>query len=314
MAENTTADNSSLPSEVPSHEFQCLNPLELTVTTINVISSLINVLHLHVITHLETLKGTQYRTISQYLISISLADMTNTLIVAVFNSSDDFFIYHFIDIATEPALRISINTLMLFANYLGYHVFLVASIQKYLTICKPTRYQSSPFVKQLPVAFALAWIYVLLLNLVFPVMETLAPVLWSWTEEIRMAHIVLLSIPPNLLTAVLLIKVYRAMKVRQRVRKAMMTTNAAQAKRDQRAMYLIIIFTLEMIVFALNVVVILIFYHIRITLLGKIWNGFVKAPYTIANTIIYGWRTKSYQLHVRRMFGCQNASVEPFET
>ena len=311
MAQNVTADNSSLPSETPSLQFQCLKPMDVTILTMNTISFLINIFHLSVITRLESLKGTQYRTI---LINISLADMTNTLIVAIFNSCDDFFIYHFNYVAAEPALRIPINTLMLFANYIGYHVFMVASIQKYLAICKPISYQLSPFVKRLPVVFAIAWIYVLLLNLLFPVMEILAPVLWSQTEEIRMIQTVLLSIPPNLLTGVLLIKVYRAMKVRQHVRKAMMTTNAAQAKGDQGVMYLIIIFTLEMIVFALNTVVILIFYHTRITLWGKIWNGFVKAPYTVANTIIYGWRTKSYQIHVCRMFGCQTASVESCET
>ena len=104
------------------------------------------------------------------------------------------------------------------------------------------------------------------------------------------------------------------MKVRQRVRKAMKTTNVGQAKGDKGAMYHIIIFTLEMIVFALNVLVILISNQTSITIWALIWNGFVKAPYTVANPIIYGWRTRSYRKHVRRMFGCQAASVESCET
>ena len=311
MAENITADNSSLPSETPSLEFQCLGPMDLTVVTINAISFLINIFHLSVITRLESLKGTQYRTI---LINISLADMTNTLIVAVFNSCYDLFIYNFNHVTAEPALRIPINTLMSFANYIGYHVFLVASIQQYLAICRPISYQLSSFVERLPVVFALAWIYVLLLSLIFFAMETLAPFLWPWIGPIRLAKIVLLSIPPNVVTGILLVKVYRAMQVRKCARKAMNTTNAAQATRDKGAMYLIIIFTLEMIAFALNIVVVLIFHHTRITVWGKIWNAFIKAPYTIANTVIYGWRTKSYQRQVHRIFGCQTASVESRET
>ena len=311
MAQNITADNSSLPSETQSLQFQCLGPIDVTVLTMNAISLLVNIFHLSVITRLETLKGTQYRII---LINISLADMANTLIVAVFDSCYNFFLFNFNHVAAEPAPSIPINLFMASSNYIGYYVFLVASIQKYLAICKPISYQSSSFVKRLPVVFALAWIYVLLLNLAFPVMETLAPFLRSWTGEIRMIQTVLISIPPNLLTAVLLIKVYRAMKVRKRVRKAMKTTKFVQAKGDKGAMYLIIIFTLEMIVFALNVVIILILYQTRIAIWGKIWNGFIKAPYTIANTAIYGWRSKEYRKHVRRMFSCQTASVESRET
>ena len=104
------------------------------------------------------------------------------------------------------------------------------------------------------------------------------------------------------------------MKVRKRVRKAMNTTNVTQAKGEKGAMYLIIIFTLEMIAFALNVFVIFILYQTRIAIWAKIWNGFIKAPYTATNTIIYGWRTKAYRIHVRRIFGCQTASVESHET
>ena len=116
MTENITADNSSLPSETQSLQFQCLKSMDVTVSIMNVISFLINIFHLSVITCLESLKGTQYRTI---LINISLADMTNTLIVAVFDACYDFFIYYFIYIATELALRIPIKTLISFANYIG---------------------------------------------------------------------------------------------------------------------------------------------------------------------------------------------------
>ena len=306
MANSTTAYNSSLPSEGLSPQFRCLGPMDITASTMNAISFIINIFHLIVITRLESLKGTQYRHI---LINISLADLVNTLMMAVFYSCYDFFIYIFDYVDAEPALRVPVNTLVLFANYIGYHVFLVASIQKYLAICKPTSYQSSPFIKRLPVVFALAWIYVLLLNLVFPVMEALAPSLLLWADKIRMAQAVLLSIPPNIITGVLLFKVNRALKVRKRVRKTMNVTNVAQAKGDKCVIYLIIIFTLEMFVFALNVVSILIFYQTEMIIWTKIWNAFIKPLYTIANTIIYGWRTEAYQLRVCRMFGCQTASA-----
>ena len=227
MANNTTAYNSSLPSEASSPQFQCLKPMDITASTMNAISFLINIFHLIVITCLESLKGTQYRHI---LINISLADMINTLVMAVFYSCYDFFIYIFEYADEASALRIPINTLVLFVNYVGYHVFLVASIQKYLAICKPISYQSSPFVKRLPIVFVLAWIYVFLLNLVFPLMEMLASILLSREDKTRMAQAVLLSIPPNIITGVLLVKVYRAMKVRQQTRKTMNATSVDKPK------------------------------------------------------------------------------------
>ena len=309
MANNTTAFNSSLPTEVPSLQFQCLKPLDVTVATMNTTSFLINIFHLVVITRLGSLKGTQYRTM---LINISLADLANTLMVAVLYPCYDFFIFNLV--AGEPAMKILISMVINSANCIGFHVFLVASIQKYLAICKPIRYQSSPFVRRLPVVFALAWIYVLLINAAFALLETLSPFLWTRAEGFRISQIVFLSVPPNLITSVLLIKIYRAIKFGKRARKAMNTTNAAQAKGDKGAMYLIIIFTLEMIVFMLNVVSIVVFYQTHMTIWGKIWNAFIKAPYTVVNTVIYGWRTKSYQVHVRRMFGCRTASYKTSES
>ena len=57
--------------------------------TMNAISFLIDIFHLSVITHPESLKRMQYHTI---LINIFLADVSNTLIVRVFHSCYDFFL------------------------------------------------------------------------------------------------------------------------------------------------------------------------------------------------------------------------------
>ena len=305
MANNTTTYNSSLPPEVESLQFQCLKPMDITVTTMSAISFLINIFHLSVITRLENLKGMQYRTI---LINISLADITNTFIVGVFHSCYDFFYYNFT--AGEQVLKIPINAIMVSANYTGYHMILVASIQKYLAICRPTSYQSSSFVKRLPIVFALAWMYVFLVTFSFSVAVDLLSL--SEKEGFRIDRMIVLTIPPNMITVILLAKVYRAMNAQKRVRKAM---NATRINREERkgAMYLIIIFTLEMIVFALHLIGFLILYYTQALFVSKIWYVFIKAPHTVANTIIYGWRTEPYRRHVRRMFGWRTASIEGIE-
>ena len=88
---------------------------------------------------------------------------------------------------------------------------------------------------------------------------------------------------------------------------ATVTDNGEERK---AAIYLIIVFTMEMIVFLLNVTCIAVLYFTNTLLVCKIWNLSIKAPQTMMNTVIYGWRTKAYQQHVRKMFGCKPSQVE----
>lgn len=124
-----------------------------------------------------------------------------------------------------------------------------------------------------------------------------------------------LSVAPNLLTSVLLIKVHRSMKLLKRMKKVRNQIQVDKIDGEERkgAAYLMIIFTIEMIVFLLNVVCPIVFHQAGTPIVCNIWNGFIKAPYTIANTIIYGWKTKAYQRHVRHIFGCQMSSDDMSE-
>ena len=45
-----------------------------------------------------------------------------------------------------------------------------------------------------------------------------------------------------------------------------------------------------MIVFLLNSITIIVIQSAGTLLKGPIWSGFIKAPYTILNTVTYGWR------------------------
>ena len=74
-------------------------------------------------------------------------------------------------------------------------------------------------------------------------------------------------------------------------------------------MYLIIIFTLEMIVFLLNSICIIVMHSTGVVVVCKIWNGFIKAPYTILNAVIYGWRTQSYRQYVHELIGCNRRRI-----
>ena len=135
MSENTTNVNSSLLGDIGSERFECVKPLETFTVTINLISFVINSFHLCTVSRLETLKGTKYRCI---LINVILADITNTIGMAIFYSCNEFILVNYMRGA--PELRIPISMMMFISNYISFHVFLVASIEKYLAICKPFSY------------------------------------------------------------------------------------------------------------------------------------------------------------------------------
>ena len=298
MVQNFTSTNTSVLSGV--ERFQCAGPLDIFTVIVNVISFLINSLHLCIISQLEALKGTQYRFV---LMNIALADIVIGIVSVMFFSCYDFFIFNYA--AGEPELRIPLMIVIIFLNYISFHVFLVASIEKYVAICKPFSYQSSMIVTRLPVVFAIVWLYIFTSGTVTTVIEVLD--LIPWLDDLGMAafRTTIFAIIPNLLSAILLIKVYGELK-RMRSRSQ---NSAEDNDKRKAAMYLIIIFTLEMIVFLLNSVCMIIFYTTKVVLGFKLWHGFIKTPYTILNTVIYGWRTQSYRQRVRKVTGCPQRQV-----
>ena len=64
-----------------------------------------------------------------------------------------------------------------------------------------------------------------------------------------------------------------------------------------------------MIVFLFDSIISIMMKSTGMTVMGPIWAGFIKAPNTILNTVIYGWRTQSYRQHVRKLFGCNPCQI-----
>ena len=298
MVQNFTSTNTSVLSGV--ERFQCAGPLDIFTVIVNVISFLINSLHLCIISQLETLKGTQYRCV---FINVALADIVNTVITAVFFTCYDFFTFNYA--FGEPELRIPLIIVVLLSNYTSFHVFLVASVEKYLAICKPFSYESSIFVTKLPKVFAIVWLYIFTFGVVTTVIEVLFPVPWLSDLGMVIFRTTISAAAPNLLSGILLIKVYVELK---RMR-SWSQNSAEDSNKTKAAIYLIIIFTLEMIVFLLNSVCMIVLYSTFEVLGFKIWHAFIKAPYTILNSVIYGWRTQSYRQYIRRVTGCPQRQV-----
>ena len=300
MAENTTSFIVSLLADNGSKRLECSNPLEVFTAVVNAMAFVINCFHLWIISRLRALKGTQYRCV---LINLALTDIVHNVYIAAFYSCFKFFIINFT--LGEPELRIPIAIMLFTRNYICFHVFALASMEKYLAICKPFSYESSAIVRRLPVNFVVAWLYVFSLSTVFAIVEALDFIPWMTKVRMTVLRTSVLAIAPSLLSGTLLIKVYRELK-RMRNRSQ---SSAEDDDETKAPMYLITIFTLEMIVFLLNSICIIVMHSTGVVVICKIWHVFIKAPYTILNTIIYGWRMQSYQQYVRQLIGCNRPRV-----
>ena len=300
MADNHTNANSSALLDAGSVSFKCLKPLESCVMVGNVISFFINTFHLWVISQLGTLKGTPY---CYVLINITLADILHNVASIIFYSCYEFFIVNLN--YGEPELRAPIRIVTLCSHYVGFHVFLLASMEKYLAICTPFSYESSVIIRRLPVNFVLVWLYIFSLSTVLTLTEVLNLTPWMNSAGNVVILTICFAVTPNTLSGTLLIKVYRELK-RMRNRSQNSSDNDGKTK---TSMYLIIIFTLEIIVFLLNSICVITLYTTGESVLCHIWNAFIKAPCTILNAVIYGWRTQSYRQHVRRVFGCNRSQI-----
>ena len=267
---------------------------------VDMVSLLINSFHLFIILRLEALKGTKYRCV---LINIALTDIVTSITSAMFYSCHDFFIFNYA--LGEPELRIPIMVMILPSNYVSFHVFLVASMEKYLAICKPFSYQSSVLVRWLPLSFVIVWLYIFSLGTTVAVINVLNLIPGISNLGMTVFRTAVFAVAPNLVSGTLLVKVYKELK-RMRNRSEI---SAQDSEKANATMYLIIIFTLEMIVFLLNCVCVIVVNSTGNSLICDIWSGFIKAPYSILNTVIYGWRTKSYRQYVRKLFGCNQRWV-----
>ena len=267
---------------------------------VNLMSFVINSFHLCIISRLETLRGTKYRCV---LINVALADITNNIRMVIFYSCSEFFLASYIRGA--PELRIPISVMMFISNYISFHVFLLASMEKYVAICEPFSYQSSVLVRWLPLNFVIIWLYIFSLSTILSLINALNLIPGISNLGITVFRTAVFAVAPNVVSGTLLIKVYKEMR-RMRNRSEI---SAQDSEKTNAATYLIIIFTLEMIAFLLNSVCIVFTHSTGNPLLCTIWNAFIKAPYTMLNTVIYGWRTQSYRQHVCKLFGCNRRRI-----
>ena len=291
MANST---NTSTLTESLERSFECFEFLPTTVSTLYGLALFINTFHLFILMTLKSLKGVPYRAV---LINLTLSDIAISGSMAVFYSCLPYFA--FINFLGQSGQRIVLNSVINAANYIGYYVFAIGSVEKYQAICQALTYNTSRFITKLPISFGAAWILVLLVTLVKAVLEVKVQSPYIQTPWFQVAFLLTFALTPSLFSARILMKVYNELrKMHNR------SETAGQDQQTKKATtYFITIFILFTVALLINIIALAVSYSTGNFMVMQLYHIF-KSLYTVSNTFIYGWRSNTYRRYLRQMYGC----------
>lgn len=259
---------------------------------------LINMFHLFVLANLKGLKGVPYRHV---LIHLTLSDIAISGSMVVYYSCVSYF--SFINFSGPIGKRLVLNSVISTANYIGFYVFAIGSVEKYKALCRPLTYNTSKFICRIPVAFGAAWALVAAVTTFTAFLKVTGQCPYVNSTWFQVSFLVIFAMTPSLFSVVVLAKVYGELR---RMQNRSETANEdRQTKRA--AIYFITIFILFMVALLINIIALSVGYSTGNFIYTRVYH-ILKAAYTVSNTFIYGWSTKSYRRYILNMLRCNRKS------
>ena len=261
----------------------------------------VNLLHLIVLTRLAPLIKRPY---CHILIHITLGDVVLAMTTAIYYSFLPYFLINPTNEYGVPhGLKFVFSTGSVFIPlFMSYWIFVFASVEQYFAICQPMRYETSSYVKKLPWILWTGWLVIFLLvyGFLFLIQEYSFS-LSSYQRNMSMGHIIF-KLVPWLITIAFLIPILKELR-----KMAGHQIHAGREQARSAAIYIIIIFSIFSVYSLFDVSVSLCTINIKFDftflLLERIRN-LVKGWYAVLNTIIYGWRTKTYRQYIHNRLRC----------
>ena len=295
--------NTTLVDELEEQQITYYNSWGIIISVNSWLAFTVNVLHLVILTQLKTLTKKPYRHI---LIHITLGDMFTSLTTSIYYT---FLSYFFLPSVNEYSVPygfkyLASTGLVFFPLFTCYWIFVFASIEQYYAICQPMKYETSSYIKKLPWILWAGWLmtFLMVYGFLFLIQEYSFS-LQSYQRNMSMGHIIF-KLVPLLITIIFLIPILKELRK--------MAGDQIPAGREQArnaAIYLIIIFSIfsmySLFDIAVSLSTMVIKLDFTFLLLERIRN-MIKTWYAILNTIIYGWRTKTYRQYIRDRLQCHS--------
>lgn len=257
----------------------CSPSWHLAVTAVYCLALLVNMFHMVTIMRLEYLKNKPYRLV---LIHITSADIFSAITMGIFYSC--FQEFSLVFAAGEPIQRIPMLVLGNLGNNIGFFVFSVGSIEKYIAICRPLIYDSSVLIRKLSALFWFAWASLCRMVVLKSTLEVLYPLPPPLILMYSFGEMFLLCLIPSFVSIILLIEVNVAMNK--------MPARPEESEQDQQrrssAVYFTIIFSLFMFTSLTNFIDVAIYFTSGTAVPLVFQQLLIKSTYCIVNTVIYG--------------------------
>jgi len=294
----------------------CYQPFNQTNNAINLVSFILNILHLLVLCQMTELRTTKY---FWSLLNITITDMMVSVITPLYFSCELRVAIFKLSSVSTYSLFLAIQVLMGFAATCRYSVLLIASIERYIAVCRPHDYKTNYIVRKMErcfgVAIALTFIYSFLICA-----AQLPELCWSQLKIVfafgksSILTYVLLTVQIcsiSLVITILLVRVWRKLRI--------MTKNPIGGQRNKTLMaasrYIIWIYVMHQV---LNVLVVIFLTlqlsnYSTIIFLVEIVATLCVNLYGIANVIVFAYFHPKYVSKIKsilRIDRCSN-QVQP---
>jgi len=296
----------------------CYQPFNYTNNAMNLGSLVLNILHLLILFQITELKNTKY---FWSILNITLVDVEFSIIMFFYFSCEVRVAIYKLSAISMFSLFLAIQVLTAFAVISRYSVLIMASIERYVAVCRPHEYKTNYIVRKIKICFGLTIALTFLYSILICVTHLPLPELCRSQLKVTFASgrpliltYGLLTIPivsASLVITILLVKVWRKLRI--------MTKKPIGGQRNKTLLaaskYIISIYIMHQL---LNVLL-LIYTTLQLSnfstsiFIIEIVSTFCVNLYGVANVILFAYFHPKYVSKIKsilRIDRCSN-QVQP---